>query len=189
MSTDWFISVADPLTENTGSFKVDYNMTSNDRLNFRYNANKNLTQTYFGVAQGQLQTARGFLQLAKLAETHTFSPRLILESAFAFNRAHIDPRAAETEDVLNFPITALGSGSAGVGPGLFDLKVANNSFSLLETASFISGRQQIRFGEPGGVALSGRRTCVTRALSDSPRAPRSQSPVSCWAWRYAVRPQ
>lgn len=139
-------SVADPLTENTGSFKVDYNINSNDRLNFRYNANKNLTQTYFGVAQGQLQTARGFLQLAKLAETHTFSPRLILESAFAFNRAHIDPRAAETEDILNFPITALGSGSAGVGPGLFDLKVANNSFSVLETASYITGRQQIRFG-------------------------------------------
>jgi hypothetical protein len=139
-------SVADPLTENTGSIKVDYNINSNDRLSFRYNGNKNLTQTYFGVAQGQLQTARGFLQLAKLNETHVFTPRLLIETAFAFNRAHIDPRAAETADVLNFPIVALGSGSAGVGPGLFDLKVANNSYNVIETASYATGRNQIRFG-------------------------------------------
>jgi len=167
-------SVADPLTENTGSFKVDYNVTSNDRLNFRYNANKNLTQTYFGVAQGQLQTARGFLQLAKLTETHTFSPRLVLESGFAFNRAHIDPRAAETQDVLNFPITALGSGSAGVGPGLFDLKVANNSFSYLETASWVTGAQQIRFGaqiirNQDNKELAFQRTVTYQTLDDLQR--------------------
>jgi hypothetical protein len=167
-------SVADPLTENTGSIKVDYNINSKDRLSFRYNGNKNLTQTYFGVAQGQLQTARGFLQLAKLNHTHVFSPRFLIETGFAFNRAHIDPRAAETADVLNFPIVALGSGSAGVGPGLFDLKVANNSYNVLETASYATGRNQVRFGaqiirNQDNKELAFQRTVTYQVLDDFAR--------------------
>lgn len=167
-------SVSDPLTENTGSVKVDYYVNTNDRLSFRYNGNKNLTQTYFGVAQGQLQTARGFLQLAKLTHTHTFSPRFVLESGLAFNRAHIDPRAAETPEILAFPITSLGSGSAGVGPGLFDLRVANNSYSVLETASWVTGRQQVRFGgqivrNQDNKELSFQRTITFQTLDDLAR--------------------
>jgi hypothetical protein len=139
-------NVSDPLTENTGSIKGDYIIGENDRLSARYNANKNLTQTYFGVAEGQLQTARGFLQLAKLTYTRVWSSRLLNETGFAFNRAHIDPRAAESPEILNFPITSLGSGSAGVGPGLFDLRVANNSYTFMETMSYITSRHQLRFG-------------------------------------------
>ena len=167
-------NVSDPLTENTGSIKVDYNVSSNDRLNVRYNANKNLTHTFFGVAQGQVQRAEGFLQLAKLTHTHTFSPRFLLESALAFNRAHIDPRSALTDEIRAFPITALGSGSAGVGPGLFDLRVANNSYSLLETASYVTGRHQVRFGgqiirNQDNKELSFQRTVTYQTLDDLAR--------------------
>ena len=139
-------NVSDPLTENTGSIKGDYIIGTNDRLSGRYNFNKNLTQTYFGVAQGQVQSAPGFLQIAKINYTRVWSPRVLNETGLAFNRAHIDPRSAESEEIRAFPITALGSGSAGVGPGLFDLRVANNSYTFLETMSYVTGKQQLRFG-------------------------------------------
>src|SRR4029453_4850963 len=79
-------NVSDPLTENTGAIKGDYIITPNDRLSGRYNINKNLTQTYFGVGRGQVQTAPGFMQLAKLTYTHVWSPRVMNETGFAFNR-------------------------------------------------------------------------------------------------------
>lgn len=167
-------NVSDPLTENTGSIKGDYIIGTNDRLSGRYNYNKNLTQTYFGVAQGQLQTAPGFLQIAKLNYTRVWSPRVMNETGFAFNRAHIDPRSAESEEIRAFPITALGSGSAGVGPGLFDLRVANNSFTFMETMSYVTGRQQLRFGaqitrNQNNKELAFQRTVTYQLLEDFAR--------------------
>jgi hypothetical protein len=138
--------VSNALTEDTGAIKMDYRISDRDTLSGRYNINESLTQTYFGVARGQIQTAPGRLQLAKLTETHTFSPHLLNEAGFGFNRTHIDPRSADSEEIRNFPITALGSGSAGVGPGLFDLQVANNSFTYLDTLSWVKGNHQLKFG-------------------------------------------
>ncbi len=167
-------NVSDPLTENTGAIKGDYIITPNDRLSGRYNINKNLTQTYFGVGRGQVQTAPGFMQLAKLTYTHVWSPRLMNETGFAFNRMHIDPRSADSEEIRNFPITALGSGSAGVGPALFDLRVANNSFSFLETMSYVTGRHQLRFGaqiirNQNNKELAFQRTVTYQLLEDFAR--------------------
>ena len=167
-------NVSDPLSENTGSIKGDYIIGANDRLSARYNFNKNLTQTYFGVAQGQVQTAPGFLQIAKVTYTRVWSPRVLNETGLAFNRAHIDPRSAESDQIRAFPITALGSGSAGVGPGLFDLRVANNSYSVLETMSYITGRQQLRFGgqitrNQNNKELAFQRTVTYQLLEDFAR--------------------
>ncbi|MEJ7606657.1 MAG: TonB-dependent receptor [Bryobacteraceae bacterium] len=91
-----------------------------------------------------------------------------------FNSDHLHPRSAETPEILNFPITSLGSGSAGVGPGLFDLRVANNSFSFLETASYVTGRQQIRFGgqivrNQDNKELSFQRTITYQTFDDLAR--------------------
>ncbi|HYI96674.1 MAG TPA: TonB-dependent receptor [Bryobacteraceae bacterium] len=167
-------NVSDPLTENTGSIKGDYIIGPNDRLSGRYNFNKNLTQTYFGVAQGQVQSAPGFLQIAKINYTRVWSSRVLNETGLAFNRAHIDPRSAESEEIRAFPITALGSGSAGVGPGLFDLRVANTSYTLLETMSYVTGKQQLRFGgqitrNQNNKELSFQKTITHQLLEDFAR--------------------
>jgi hypothetical protein len=84
---------------------------------------------------------------------------------------HIDPRAAETEEILNFPITALGSGSAGVGPALFDLLVANNSFTWMDTLSWVTGRHQLKFGtqivrNQDNKALNFQRSVTYQTLDD-----------------------
>jgi hypothetical protein len=167
-------NVSDPLSENTGSIKGDYMIGANDRLSARYNLNKNLTQTFFGVAQGQVQTAPGFLQIAKVNYTRVWSARVLNETGLAFNRAHIDPRSAQSDDIRAFPITALGSGSAGVGPGLFDLRVANNSYTFLETMSYVTGRQQLRFGgqvtrNQNNKELAFQRTITYQLLEDFAR--------------------
>lgn len=167
-------NVSDQLTENTGSVKGDYIIGRNDRLSARYNFNKNLTQTYFGVARGQVQTAPGFLQIAKVTYTRVWSPRVLNETGVAFNRAHIDPRSAESDEIRGFPITSLGSGSAGVGPGLFDLRVANNSYTFLETMSYVTGKQQLRFGgqivrNQNNKELAFQRTITYQILDDFAR--------------------
>jgi hypothetical protein len=153
---------------------MDYQISSKDRLTGRYNGNASLTNVNNGVALGQIQSQPALLQLSKLTYTRTISPRLLNEAGFAFNRAHIDPRASNLESVLNFPITALGSGSAGVGPALFDLQVANNSFTWLDTLSWVTGRHQVKAGaqivrNQDNKALNFQRTVTYLNLDDFAR--------------------
>ena len=163
--------VSNPLTEDTGAIKIDYRISDNDNLSVRYNVNKSLTQNYFGVARGQIQTAPALLQLAKLTYTRTFSPHVLNEAGFGFNRAHIDPQSADSPETRSFPITGLGSGSSGVGPGLFDLNVANNSFTYLDTVSWVIGNHQLKFGtqiirNQDNKALLFQRTVTYQNLDD-----------------------
>ena len=139
-------SVSNALTEDTGAIKIDYRITATDSLAFRYNLNNSLTRNYFGISRGQLQDIPGRLQNSKLTYTKVLRPHLLNEAGITFNRMHIDPRSSNDETVRVFPITAIGSGVPGVGPNLFDLLVANNSFSFLDALSWVHGRHQIKIG-------------------------------------------
>ena len=138
--------VADRLEENSVSAKIDYQASDKDSINFRYNLNANETGDFFGVARGQTKRAPGRLQLAKLTYNRVISPTVFNEAGFAFNRVRIDPLSAETDEILNFPIVGLGGGSAGVGPSGFGLQVANNSFTWLNTLSWVQGNHQLKVG-------------------------------------------
>lgn len=138
-------SVSNPLTENTGIVKIDWQVRPSDHITGRYNLNKNLTETYTGVALGQVQDAPGSMQLVMLSYAHTFSPNIINEASFFYNRFHVDPRASNVASVLISPIINFGEG-AGVGPGLFDLHVANNSFTWQDNVTIVHGRNQIKVG-------------------------------------------
>ncbi|WP_158944694.1 TonB-dependent receptor [Granulicella sp. S190] len=141
----YIIGISNPLTENTGIGKIDWQITPSDRLTGRYNVNQNQTDTFTGVAIGQVQSAPGFMQLGMLGYTHTFTPHVVNEANFYFNRFHVDPRASNVASVLVEPIISFGEG-AGVGPGLFDLHVANNSFTWQDNLTWVRGRQQIKIG-------------------------------------------
>ncbi len=133
------------LNETAPSGKIDYLLSSTKRLDFRYNADKSLTDTYFGIAEGQIQQAAGFNQSARLSFTDNLSPTWLNETSVAFNRIHIDPRDSNLASVRAFPDTSI-TGMSGMGPDLFDLQVANNSFTFLDNASHVQGRQQMKFG-------------------------------------------
>jgi len=139
-------SVSNLLDEDSGAGKIDYLPTSKDRISGRYTGDGFLNPSYFGVAKDQISPTYGFNQLFKLTWTHIISSRALNEAGFNFNRMHIDPRGANSEEMINFPRTSLGSGVAAVGPTTFDLLVANNSFSYLDTFSYVTGRHQIRTG-------------------------------------------
>jgi hypothetical protein len=133
------------MNEDSVFARVDYNLSSNDRLSTRYNANKSLTKAVFGVAAGQIGPAPGLLQNAKITETHTFGPTLLNEASFGFNRMHIDPRGALDDTVRAFPVVGVG-GMSGVGPALFDLSMVGNSFTVLDTVSWVKRGHQLKFG-------------------------------------------
>lgn len=142
---NYTLAISNPLNENTGIVKVDWQANEKNRLTGRYNINQSVTQTYTGVARGQVQNAPGLIQLAMVQHTHVFTPQVINEATFFFNRFHIDPQASNDPVVLNSPIVNFGQG-AGVGPGLFNLHVANNSFTYQDNLTAVKGRHQLKFG-------------------------------------------
>jgi hypothetical protein len=133
------------LDENSFFGRVDYNFTANDRLGIRYNANESMTKAIFGVGTGQTGPAPGLLQNAKMTYTKVFSPTLLNEASFGFNRMHIDPTGSIDETVRAFPVTSVG-GMSSIGPALFDLSMVGNSFTWLDTLSWVKGRHQLKFG-------------------------------------------
>ena len=138
--------VSNQLTEDTGSFKLDYAATSNDRLSVRYNRNQSSTLQNFGVQTGGFRSVPAILQLTKLSYTKTISATLLNEASVAVNRWNAADPGSDIQAVRVFPQTAIGSGSAGVGPTTFDLRVGNTSFTYLDTLSWVKGKHQMRFG-------------------------------------------
>jgi Carboxypeptidase regulatory-like domain/TonB dependent receptor len=133
------------LREDSVFVRGDYNLSDKDRLNARYNANASLTKTHFGVGEGQIAPSDGLLQNAKITYTRAFGPTLLNEASFAFNRMHIDPRGSIDPTVAAFPVTTVG-GMAAIGPALYDLSMVGNSFTALDTLSWVKGRNQFKFG-------------------------------------------
>ncbi|HVU45967.1 MAG TPA: carboxypeptidase regulatory-like domain-containing protein [Terracidiphilus sp.] len=76
----------DTVREDTGSVRFDYHLGDKDTLMFRYNINDSLTNHTYGNAQGQLSPQGLRTQLAKVDETHIFSPSLLNEFSVAVNR-------------------------------------------------------------------------------------------------------
>ena len=70
---------------------------------------------------------------------------MLNEASFGFNRMHIDPAGSVDEDVRNFPVTSVG-GMSSVGPALFDLSMIGNSFTVLDTLSWVKSGHQLKFG-------------------------------------------
>ena len=158
------------LDEDSVFVRVDFNLTAKDRLSTRYNANSSLTKTHFGVGTGQIAPSAGLLQSAKITYTRTFSPTLVNEASFAFNRMHIDPKGSIDPTIAAFPVTTTG-GMASIGPALFDLSMVGNSFTSLDTLSWVNGRNQFKFGtqiirNQHNKALFNQKTVSYANLSD-----------------------
>src|SRR5262249_13284551 len=83
--------ISNGLTEDTGSIKGDYQVTSNDRVSLRYNVNYSFTKSWYGVGDGQYRPVDSLLQLGKVTYSKTISPTLLNEAGFALNRMHTDP--------------------------------------------------------------------------------------------------
>ena len=182
-------SVSNLLDEDTGTAKVDYYINSRNRVSLRYNGNGSLTDSYFGVAQGQYNPAPALLQLGKLSYTANVSTNIVNEAGFALNRVHIFKYSAATQETRDLPIVSIGGGVPSIGPQTNDNRVKYTLYTWLDTLSWVKGRNQFKFGaqiiDPQEArALLPQKTVTYQTLSDlcGPIAPFPWAP---WGSRKA----
>ena len=135
----------DTLREDTGSIKIDYNISSNDRLAFRYNINDSITNQTYGLNQGQIAPQALRTQLGKIEWDHTFSPTLLNQFSVAFNRFYSNTNSNTPDPLVGFSgfFTNLG---ALPGPNSFNQITPYNVFEIFDNVMKTAGKHTLHFG-------------------------------------------
>ncbi len=135
------------LTENNVCFKIDYQLTDNDRISLRYNQSPSTTLSPFGISEGQSRDVLGGTKDGRLSYTKLLTPSLYNEASVAFNRLRYLDNEASNAAVLTEPVCeSSGDGGTCFGPTIFTVPVANTSETYLDTLSWVKGRNQFKFG-------------------------------------------
>ncbi|HEY6329514.1 MAG TPA: TonB-dependent receptor, partial [Blastocatellia bacterium] len=133
------------LREDTGSVKIDYNITDRDRIFFRYNINDSQTLFTYGMNQGQLSPQSLRTQLAKFDETHTFSSSLLNEFSVALNRFYSDTNSNTPTPLAGFNGFFIDLGSLP-GPNTFNQVTPFADLEIFDNVSKTVGRHTLKFG-------------------------------------------
>lgn len=133
------------LREDTGSIRIDYQISDKDRLMGRYNINDSLTNDTFGLNQGQVAPQALRTQFGKIDETHTFSPTLLNEFSVGLNRFFSNTNSNTPQPLVGFSgfFTNLGSLP---GPNTFNQITPFAIFEVFDTVSKTMGNHTIKFG-------------------------------------------
>jgi hypothetical protein len=140
------------LREDTGSVRLDYNVSDRDRVFFRYNINDSLTNYTYGMNQGQVSPQKLRTQLGKFDETHTFSSSLLNEFSVAFNRFYSDTKSnTPTLSNAGTPVLVTISGffsDLGSLPGAntFNQITPFTDIEVFDNVSKTIGRHTVKFG-------------------------------------------
>jgi hypothetical protein len=152
------ISAADPrigaystsrsnqLTEDSWTWRADYQLTTKDRLTIRHTGDDTYAASYFGVGKDQFRPNPNLVQTGKVGYTRAISSSIWNEAAAYINRMAAWSQNAGSEEIRSFPQVVVGSGVPAIGPGTFNLPVANTSYTLYDSLSWIKGRHQLKFG-------------------------------------------
>lgn len=133
------------LREDTGSIRVDYNISEKDRLMGRYNINDSITNQTYGLNQGQVAPQGLRTQLGKIDETHTFSPTLLNEFSVGLNRFYSDTNSntpTPLAGVAGF-FTDLGSLP---GPNTFNQITPFSVFEVFDNVTKTVGNHTLKIG-------------------------------------------
>ena len=133
------------LREDTGAVRIDYNISSKDRLFGRYNINDSITTQTLGLNLGQVAPQALRTQLAKLDETHTFSSTLLNEFSIALNRFYSDTDSNTPRPLVGFAgfFTDLGSLPA---PNTFNQITPFSVFEVFDTMTKVVKSHTLKFG-------------------------------------------
>jgi hypothetical protein len=133
------------LREDTGSARLDYNVSEKDRVFFRYNINDSLTNYTYGLNQGQLSPQKLRTQYAKVDETHTFGPTLLNQFSIGINRFYSDTNSNTPLPLAGFNgfFTDLGSLP---GPNTFNQVTPFTDIEIFDNVSKTIGRHTLKFG-------------------------------------------
>jgi hypothetical protein len=133
------------LREDSGSARVDYDISDKDRVFFRYNIDDSLTNQTIGLNVGQVTPLYLRTQLGKVDETHTFSSTLLNEFSVAINRFYSDTNSDTSTPLTGFTgfFTNLG---ALPGPNQFNQITPFTTFEVFDNVTKVVGSHQLKFG-------------------------------------------
>ena len=142
-----------PTTENFGSGRVDYALSSNDSFFSRYTISRAESNSNGNLLSKQISTTSR--HLLTMQEDHIFGPSMVNTLRLSFNRSlgFSAPGQVEGGESLGFaagvPLGEMGAGSAvsNIGPmsiGIVDDK--QNSFQYEDTVSYTRGNHNMKFG-------------------------------------------
>ena len=138
-------SLPNILREDTGSVRLDYNISEKDRVFFRYNINDSLTNYTYGLNQGQVSPQKLRTQLAKIDETHTFTPTLLNEFSVAINRFYSDTNSNTPQPLVGFAGFFTDMGSLP-GPNSFNQVTPFADLEIFDNVSKTIGQHTLKFG-------------------------------------------
>jgi carboxypeptidase family protein len=133
------------LREDTGSIRVDYNISDKDRLMGRYNINDSLTNYTFGLNVGQVSPQKLRTQLGKIDETHTFNSTFLNEFSVALNRFYSDTNSNTPSPLAGFSGFFIDLGSLP-GPNTFNQITPFSVFEVFDNVTKTFGSHTLKFG-------------------------------------------
>jgi hypothetical protein len=133
------------LKENTGSIKVDLNMSDRDHIFFRYNINDSLTNYTYGLNQGQVSPQSLRTQLLKVEETHTFSPSFLNQFSVGYNRFLSNTASNTGQPYVGFSGFFVNLGSLPAA-NLYNQNNAFNVFEVFDNLTKVFNKHTLKFG-------------------------------------------
>ncbi len=133
------------ISENSGSARVDYTPTTNDRIFARYNIDNGLSEDTYGPNLGQISPQALVNQYGMVDETHTFSATMTNEFSAAVQQFHSDTNSNTGTPLVGFEpfFTTLGSLP---GPNTFNQINDDLTFDIFDNATKTAGSRTFKFG-------------------------------------------
>jgi hypothetical protein len=139
------VALPTTLREDTGAIRLDYNVSSNDRIFFRYNLNDSITDQTIGPNVNQVAPQALRTQFAKFDETHTFSPTLLNEFSVSIDRFYSDTNSNTPTPLVGFGGFFTDVGSLP-GPNTFNQITPFTVFEVFDSVTKTVRNHTLKFG-------------------------------------------
>jgi hypothetical protein len=133
------------LSENTGSVRLDDNLSARDRMMLRYNINDSLTSNTYGPNVGQTSPQGLRTQLAKIDETHIFSPSLLNQISLGYTRFYSN--TASNTPQPYFAVSGFFTDLSSLpGANSFNQNNAYSTYELSDNVTKPIGSSELKLG-------------------------------------------
>ena len=133
------------LREDTGSTRLDWNLSSRDRWMLRYNINDSDTADTYGPNIGQTSPQALRTQLLKLDETHVFSPSLLNQASLGYTRFY-STTASDTPQPYNIIAGFFTDLSSLPGANAFNQTNAYSTYEFFDNVTKTFHTSDLKFG-------------------------------------------
>ena len=133
------------LREDTGSARLDWDMSGADRWMLRYNINDSTTNDTYGPNVGQTSPQGLRTQLIKLDETHVFNPTLLNQASLGYTRFY-STTASDTPKPYNIIAGFFTDLSSLPGANTFNQNNAYSTYEFFDNVTKTFHTNELKFG-------------------------------------------